>query len=62
LDFINIEKTKQILFQGARVSFEAIDQPDVVDKIPCDSKPSKQMQLTFDGQLCKPDVLLEVCT
>jgi len=56
------EKTKQILFQRANASFEAIDQPVVVDKVPCDSKPSKQMQLTFDGQLCKPDVLFEVCT
>ncbi|XP_015365694.1 PREDICTED: apoptosis regulatory protein Siva-like isoform X3 [Diuraphis noxia] len=51
------EKTKQILFQRAKASFEAIDQSVVVDKVPCDSKPSKQMQLTFDGQLCKPDVL-----
>ncbi|XP_060852825.1 apoptosis regulatory protein Siva-like [Rhopalosiphum padi] len=53
------EKTKQILFQGAGASFEAIECVAVVDKMPCDNKPSKQMQLTFDGKLCKPDILIE---
>jgi len=62
LNCVITEKTKQILFQRAKASFEAIDHSVVVDKIPCDSKPSKQMQLTLDGQLCKPDVSFEVCT
>ncbi|XP_027843322.2 apoptosis regulatory protein Siva-like [Aphis gossypii] len=53
------EKTKQMLFQRAGASFEVIEHAVVVDKIPCDSKPSKQMQLTFDGKLCRPDVLIE---
>lgn len=49
-----------MLFKRAGASFETIVQSVVVDKIPCDSKPSKQMQLTFDGKLCKPYVLIEV--
>lgn len=50
------------MFQGAGASFEAIECVAVVDKMPCDNKPSKQMQLTFDGKLCKPDILIEVPT
>jgi len=49
-----------MLFQRAGASFEVTEHAVVVDKIPCDSKPSKQMQLTFDGKLCRPDVLIEV--
>jgi len=62
IDFIIIEKTKQMLFQRVGASIEATVQSVVVDKIPCDRKPSKQMQLTFDGKLCKPNVLIEVGT
>ncbi|XP_025415421.1 apoptosis regulatory protein Siva-like [Sipha flava] len=54
------EKTKQLLFQNSGASFDAIFQAVVVDQTPCDSKPSKQLQLTFDGKLLKPCVSIKV--
>lgn len=48
------------MFQRAEASFHAIDQPITIDKIPCDSKPSKQLQLDLNGKLCKPDLKFKV--
>lgn len=53
--YIILEKTKHLLFQRAEASFHATELPITIETIPCDSKPSKQLQLDFNGKLCKPD-------
>lgn len=55
-----LEKTKHLLFQGAEASFHKTDLPITIEKIPCDSKPSKQLQLDFNGKLYKPDLKFKV--
>lgn len=48
------------MFQGAKVSFESIAQPALVDQILCDSKPLKQLQLTSNGKLFNPEFTIKV--
>lgn len=55
-----LEKTKHLLYQGATASLETIVQPMVVDEIPRDIKPSKQLLLSSNGKLFKPDYTIKV--
>lgn len=50
------EKTRLLLFRGSAASFEPAVRSATIDKIPRDSRPSKQLQLTFDGKLFKSDL------
>lgn len=61
IDFpLYLEKTKRLLFQGSAASFEPTVRSATIDKVPRDSRPSKQLQLTFDGKLFKSDLTNKV--
>ncbi|XP_050421301.1 apoptosis regulatory protein Siva-like [Adelges cooleyi] len=56
------ERTKQLLFKNAGITFETDEPAVVTNKVPCDLKPSKQLQLTFDGKLSKTESPKKVST
>ncbi|XP_050545055.1 apoptosis regulatory protein Siva-like [Daktulosphaira vitifoliae] len=53
------EKTKQILYSNAKTIYVTNQDTINHNKLPCDLKPSKQLQLTFDGKLIKSEILIK---
>lgn len=49
-----------MLFKRAGASFETVGQSTISDRVPRDYKPSRQLQITFDGKLFKPSSPIEV--